>query len=153
MASGTGLHSKNGFPWLARAAAFGALLAEALALAPADQPRPGQLLKGKDAFGDWKEDQPGIRRLIRPEDLPSKGPSVPNQVKVVPRPPDAKPRVPAGFTVELVAEGLPGPRVIRPAPNGDLFVADSKSNTVRVYRVPAGTAKPTQTSTFAKDLH
>jgi len=153
MASGTGLHSKDGFPWLARAAAFGALLAGALALAPADQPRPGQLLKGKDAFGDWKEDQPGIRRLIRPEDLPSKGPSVPNQVKVVPRPPDAKPRVPAGFTVELVAEGLPGPRVIRPAPNGDLFVADSKSNTVRVYRVPAGTAKPTQTSTFAKDLH
>jgi hypothetical protein len=61
--------------------------------------------------------------------------------------------VPAGFTVELVAEGLPGPRVIRRAPNGDLFVADSKSNTIRVYRVPPGSAKPAQSSTFAKDLH
>jgi glucose/arabinose dehydrogenase len=105
MASGTDLHWKNGFPWLARAAAFGGLLAGALALAPADPPRPGELLKGKAAFGDWKEDQPGVRRLIRPEDLPAKGPGVPNQVKVVPRTPDAKPRVPAGFRVELVAGG------------------------------------------------
>ena len=31
----------------------------------ADQP----LLTGKDAFGDWKADKPGARRLIKPDDL------------------------------------------------------------------------------------
>jgi glucose/arabinose dehydrogenase len=143
---------RSRFPGPARAAAVTGLLVGVLALASAARPQPGQTLRGKDAFGDWSEDQPGVRRLIRPEDLPAKGPSVPNQVKVVARTPDAKPRVPAGFTVELVAEGLPGPRVIRRAPNGDLFVADSKSNTIRVYRVPPGSAKPAESSVYAKDL-
>ena len=35
-------------------------------------------------------------------------------------PAGAKPRVPEGFSVELVASGLAQPRVIRVAPNGDL---------------------------------
>jgi glucose/arabinose dehydrogenase len=153
MALETVLQSKRRVGVAARFAALAALVGGIVALAPAARPQPGQVLRGKDAFGDWSEDQPGVRRLIRPEDLPAKGPSVPNKVEVVPRAPDARPRVPAGFTVELVAEGLPGPRVIRPAPNGDLFVADSKSNTIRVYRVPPGSAKPSESSVFAEGLH
>jgi glucose/arabinose dehydrogenase len=39
------------------------------------------------------------------------------------------------------------------APNGDLFVADSASNTVRVLRVPAGSALPTQKGIFARGLY
>jgi sugar lactone lactonase YvrE len=34
------------------------------------------------------------------------------------------PKVPAGFSVNLFAEGLKGPRLLRTAPNGDIFVAD-----------------------------
>jgi glucose/arabinose dehydrogenase len=39
------------------------------------------------------------------------------------------------------------------APNGDLFVADSLTNAVRVYRVPAGSAKPEKDEVFARDLY
>lgn len=28
------------------------------------------VLTGKEAFGDWRQDKPGVRRLIRPQDLP-----------------------------------------------------------------------------------
>ncbi|TIT89197.1 MAG: sorbosone dehydrogenase family protein, partial [Mesorhizobium sp.] len=33
----------------------------------ADQP----VLTGSKAFGDWKADRPGVRRLIKPQDLPA----------------------------------------------------------------------------------
>ena len=68
-------------------------------------------------------------------------------------PASAKPQVPAGFLVEMVTSGLSEPRVIRPAPNGDLFVAGSASNTVRVLRVPADSAKPTKDEVFASGLY
>jgi glucose/arabinose dehydrogenase len=38
------------------------------------------------------------------------------------------------------------------APNGDLFVADSASNTIHVLRVPSGTASPTKNEVFASGL-
>jgi hypothetical protein len=43
---------------------------------------PGEaakVLRGNAAFGDWREDAPGIRRLIRIADLPEIGPEVTNQ--------------------------------------------------------------------------
>jgi len=42
---------------------------------------------------------------------------------------------------------------MRVAPNGDLFVADSKTNMIRVFRIPDGSAKPTEDSVFAIGLH
>jgi hypothetical protein len=30
----------------------------------------GQVLQGAAAFGSWRDDKPGVRRLIRPDDLP-----------------------------------------------------------------------------------
>ena len=68
-------------------------------------------------------------------------------------PSGAKPEVPAGFSVELVASYIASPRAIRMAPNGDLFVADSAANAVRVFRVPPGSAKPTSAEVFASDLY
>jgi hypothetical protein len=35
-----------------------------------------QTLTGKSAFGTWRDDNPGRRRLIRPEDLPAISASV-----------------------------------------------------------------------------
>jgi glucose/arabinose dehydrogenase len=67
-------------------------------------------------------------------------------------PPGAKPRVPPGFLVEMVASGYAGPRAIRVAPNGDLFFADSASNSIHVLRVPSGTASPTKNEVFASGL-
>jgi glucose/arabinose dehydrogenase len=134
------------------AATLGLLACGSVVAAPADESN-GQLLRGKAAFGGWEQDKPGLRRQLTPKDLPPIGKSTPNFVEVVPMPAGAKPRVPAGFSVDMVTSGLANPRVIRVAPNGDLFVADSGSNTVRVLRVPAGSAKPTKDEVFASGLY
>jgi glucose/arabinose dehydrogenase len=128
------------------------MLAGAGALRAAAEDGSGTLLKGKAAFGSWRQDKPGLRRLIKPQDLPPVGKSTPNFSEVAPVPPGAKPRVPPGFLVEMVASGYAGPRAIRVAPNGDLFFADSASNTIHVLRVPSGTASPTKNEVFASGL-
>jgi len=94
-------------------------------------------------------DQPGVRREITLADLPQPKPdeAVNNTSHVVPRPADSWPVAPDGFKVTLYAGGdaapmqradnkehmqLSGgtftmPRLIRTAPNGDLFLADSRA--------------------------
>ncbi|CDX37476.1 NHL repeat containing protein [Mesorhizobium plurifarium] len=116
----------------------------------ADQP----LLSGEKAFGDWKADRPGVRRLLKPQDQPKPDAteSASNGGGVTDRPEDAKPKLPPGFSAELIASGIENPRVVRVAPNGDLFVADSRANQVRVYRLAEGSAKPAKESIFAKGL-
>lgn len=111
----------------------------------------GGVLKGSAAFGDWKADRPGVRRLITERDLPAPSPqtSAVENSRIVARPDGARPAVPDGFTVELVASGLRNPRNARIAPNGDLFVADSEANAIRVYRMTPGSATPAETGTFA----
>src|SRR5689334_11368159 len=93
-------------------------------------------LRGKDAFGNWQSDAPGTIRLIRPEDLPRPGasPSVANVSRVVPRPDNAMPKVPEGFKIALFAQGLSGPRILRTAPIGAIFVAETRANPFRVLR-------------------
>jgi len=112
-------------------------------------------LQGKEAFGGWQRDRPGTLRLIRPEDLPKPGatPAAANVSRVVPRPRGATPQVPAGFKVELFAQGLSGPRTIRVAPNGDIFVAETRAGRIRVFRAADGVARPTSNSIFASGLH
>jgi glucose/arabinose dehydrogenase len=112
----------------------------------------GQLLKGTAALGGWQQDRPGLRRLITPQDLPPITESTPSFAEVVPPPAGAKPSVPDGFSVDLVASGIAGARAIRLAPNGDLFVAASQSNSVRVFRVASGSAKPSKSEVFADGL-
>ena len=128
------------------------MLAGAGAMRAAAEDGSGTLLKGKAAFGSWQQDKPGLRRLIKPQDLPPVGKSTPNFSEVAPMPPGAKPRVPPGFLVEMVASGYAGPRAIRVAPNGDLFFADSASNSIHVLRVPSATASPTKNEVFASGL-
>lgn len=112
-------------------------------------------LVGKDAFVSWQEAKPGVSYLIKPGDLPAPfaTEAASNAPGVVPMPKDAKPVVADGFTVEMVADGFEQPRVIRTAPNGDLFVADSSANTINVIRVARDSAKPTEKSVFATDLN
>jgi hypothetical protein len=63
------------------------------------------LRNGAAAFGDWRTDRPGIRRLIKPRDLPAPdmAESVRNAVRVVHRTNEQKPIVPNGFEVNLFA--------------------------------------------------
>jgi hypothetical protein len=62
----------------------------------------GQVLRGQAAMGDWRDDKPGLRRLITAGDLPAVAKPTTGQAKVVPMPPDARPQLPDGFTAELV---------------------------------------------------
>ena len=112
-------------------------------------------LVGLAAFGDWRSDKPGLRRIIKPEDLPKPGAtaSVANFPHVVPRLSTAVPQVPPGFKVELFAEGLSGPREMRVAPNGDIFVAETSAGRIRVLRAADGDSKPSVDEIFASGLN
>lgn len=121
---------------------------------PATQ-KPGSVLKGKAALGDWTTDAPGVRRLITTADLPEPFAtrSVDNGPRRVPRPDGAWPQVPAGFKVEEFSTGLENPRLIRTAPNGDIFVAESYPGRIRVLRAADGASKPEANEIFAADLN
>jgi glucose/arabinose dehydrogenase len=112
----------------------------------------GQVLQGAAAFGGWRDDKPGVRRLITAQDLPPVSKESQGLAQVVPIPAGAKPQLPPGFSAELVTPALRNARVIRVAPNGDLFVASSMSNSVHVLRIPPGSAKPQTISEFATGL-
>ena len=113
------------------------------------------LRQGKDAFGSWQLDKPGTARLIRPQDLPEPGAtrSAANVSRVVPKPDGAAPKVPPGFKIDLFAKGLDGPRIIRAAPNGDIFVAETDAGRIRVLRATDGSSKPTANEVYATGLH
>jgi len=114
------------------------------------------VLKGHEAFGGWHKDRPGVRRLLRllkPEDQPPIGKSTSKWAESVKRSKRAKPLAPEGFAVDLVASGLADPCVIRVAPNGDLFVADSEANTIRDYRIPSGSGRLVKSDVYASGLN
>ncbi len=104
--------------------------------------------------GDWRGDAPGVMHSIAPDALPPPFAtrSSSNTPSVIARPAGAMPRVPPGFTVGLFAEGLNAPRIVRVAPNGDIFVAESQSGRIRVLRAADGAARPTLNRLFASGL-
>ncbi len=126
-----------------------------LGLAQAGASAQQAALQGQDAFGDWRTNKPGVVREITPKDLPRPGatPSAGNPPRIAPRPADAMPQVPDGFAVALFAEGLSGPRTLRVAPNGDIFVAETSAGRIRVLRAADGAAKPSVNEVFASGLN
>jgi glucose/arabinose dehydrogenase len=136
-------------------------------------------ITGQDAFADWTQEKPGISRKITLSDLPDprSAESVRNQPRIVARPADAWPLAPPGFKVTLYAGGDNGPspspdqqhaqqphtgapptgtfrqpRLIRTAPNGDLFLADSAAGTIFVMRGVGGDGKASIVQPFATGL-
>ena len=109
----------------------------------------------KAPFTDFRYEQPGKIRKITLKDLPAPFASTSsgNGPKLVPRPEKAWPLVPEGFKVELYASGLDEPRLIRTAPNGDFFVAESHTGEIRVFRGITAEGKPEQGEIFATGLN
>jgi glucose/arabinose dehydrogenase len=105
-------------------------------------------------FTDFRYEAPGRSRKITVNDLPAPYAthSAGNGPDVVARPDGVLPKAPAGFKVNLFAEGLHTPRVIRQAPNGDMFLAESGNGQIRIYRGITADGKPAQTAVFATDL-
>jgi glucose/arabinose dehydrogenase len=105
-------------------------------------------------FTDFRGQRPGAVHHITAKGLPPPGAtrSSVNDARLIPRPHDAWPQAPAGFQVQLYADHLANPRLIRTAPNGDVFVAESKANLVRVFRGVGADGKAKQTEVFATGL-
>ncbi len=112
----------------------------------------GKVLTGAAAMTDWTGDAPGVRRKITVADLPP-----PNQTRsanngpdVVARPAAAQLHVPPGFKIEEYARGFRDPRFLLTAPNGDLFVTESRANQIRVLRDTNGDGKPDLNQLFTE---
>jgi len=90
--------------------------------------------------------------LIADLPAPYATPSAGNGAHLVTRPDGLLPQASAGFKVNLYAHGLSRPRVMRRAPNGDLFVAESDGGRIRVFRGLDAQGKPQQAQVFASDL-
>ncbi|MGC4043348.1 MAG: sorbosone dehydrogenase family protein [Armatimonas sp.] len=131
----------------------GALESPASAAEP--KKAPGDVLTGQAALGDWTTDAPGVRRKITTADLPKPfdTDSARNFPRLVARPAGAMPHVPQGFKVEEFTTGLNNPRKIVVAPNGDLFIAESGPNRVRVLRDADNDGKPEVNQVFAEGLN
>ena len=109
---------------------------------------------GLDAMGDWQGDAPGVTRLIRPGDLaaPYATRSRSNGPGVVARPAGAVPKVPAGAEAAVFATGLQSTRILRTAPNGDIFVSESGGGRIQVLRPTADGRAPAVSQVFADGL-
>ncbi|MDE3174525.1 MAG: PQQ-dependent sugar dehydrogenase [Pseudomonadota bacterium] len=111
-------------------------------------------LTGQAAFGDWRIDAPGLRFRITPADLPPPNatPSTANPPIETSRPDGVLPKAPFGFAVDVIAQGLNQPRVMRTAPNGDIFLAESGTGRVMVIRGADAADTPVETGVFADKL-
>ncbi len=80
--------------------------------------------------------------------------SATNPPRVASRPADAKLRTPPGFQVTTWAEGgFEEPRWLALAPNGDLFLADSRAGRIIVLRDAKNSGNATERFTFAEGLN
>lgn len=125
--------------------------------APPAAPTVAEKLKApppSPPFTDFRYEKPGTVRKITVKDLPAPYAtrSAGNGPQIVARPEGAWPQVPEGFKVELYAAGLDNPRIIHTAPNGDIFVAETKAGDIRVFRGITPNGKPAQMAVFASGL-
>jgi glucose/arabinose dehydrogenase len=92
-----------------------------------------------------------VHKGIDPKTLPPPDTANPanNGPKMIPQPEGTPLKVPAGFKVDLYAEGLNNPRWITVAPNGDAFVVESRANRISVFRDADGDGKPEMKQTWA----
>jgi len=105
-------------------------------------------------FVDYRGEAPGRRHHIRASDLPAPyaTDAVRNGPSLIGRPDGAWPQAPKGFAVTLYAERLSNPRLLRTAPNGDLFVAESGPGRIKVLRGVGADGKAKSVSVFATGL-
>lgn len=106
-------------------------------------------------FSDYRTQAPGVRHEITVSDLPEpdRSASARNDPDLIDRPADAWPQAPEGFEVHVYATELENPRLVRMAPNGDLFVAESDPGRIRILRGVSGDGGAERVETFAEGLN
>jgi glucose/arabinose dehydrogenase len=105
-------------------------------------------------FTDFRSQSPGRVHRIELRDLPPPfaTPSADAPSQIIERPANAWPKAPAGFSVQLYASGFHNPRLIRAAPNGDVFLAESQPGNIKVLRGIDAKGSAQQVVTFASGL-
>jgi len=103
---------------------------------------------------DWRNDAPGLVHRIDVATLPAPyaTPSNRNSPQLVPRPANAKLALPAGFEVDVLTSEVQGPRVMRIAPNSDIFVTEARAGRIKVLRATADGTAIARAEVFAQDL-
>jgi glucose/arabinose dehydrogenase len=115
---------------------------------------PTPVTSRKTDPGDWRNAAPGVKHHITLADLPPpySTRSAGNGPDVVRQPANATLSVPTGFKVGLFVAGLSNPRLMRVAPNGDIFVAETNRNRIRVLRAADGAWAPSVNQVFVEGL-
>jgi glucose/arabinose dehydrogenase len=116
---------------------------------------PAKTLTGRAAIVTSSGINPGTFRKITYADLPKPFMTQSSTLRsqIAPRPAGVLPQAPAGFHVSLFADGLSEPRVIRVAPNGDIFVAETQAGQIRAFRGTSPDGKARESSVFAGGFH
>ena len=127
-------------------------------------------------FADYAQQKPGAIHKIALADLPEphQAEAVDNGPSLVPRPEGVWPQAPVGYKVTLYAGGDAAPmkrsenkqqitsahegtfvmpRLMRSAPNGDLFLSDSQAGTIFVLRGTTPDGHASQIEKFATGLN
>ena len=132
-------------PWLPLALVLAIAGGAALAAEP--------VLTGDAAYGGWSKDAPGITRHLTSADLPPPYAtrSVAGGASLIGRPDGVRPKAPPGFTVEAFATGLAAPRLLRTAPDGEVFVAETGQGVIAILH-DSGRGRPAAVRTYAQGL-
>jgi glucose/arabinose dehydrogenase len=140
------------FSWLAVAIV---VIGVFITILHAGSKKDSNTITGAAAFHGYNLEKPGTHWKLTVADLPAPNlvESIDNGPNLIARPQDAWPQAPKGFQVTLYASELDRPRLIRTAPNGDLFVALSEAGKIAVFRGVGKDGKPEKAEIFASDLH
>jgi glucose/arabinose dehydrogenase len=130
-----------------------------MALAPAPAPKSAESAPittpaPTPPFTDFRFEVPGKQRKITAADLPQPyaTASAGTGPKIVARPANVLPKAPDGFKVEQFASGIPGPRLLRTAPNGDVFAALTSAGKIALFRGISSDGKAEKSAIFASGL-
>jgi glucose/arabinose dehydrogenase len=102
----------------------------------------------------WQNDAPGRVHRIDVAGLPAPfaTPSARDFPAITPKPGDATLKLPPGFKVDVFTRDIDGPRVMRVAPNGDIFVAETQQGRIKVLKPAADGTSVTSSTVFASGL-
>jgi glucose/arabinose dehydrogenase len=106
------------------------------------------------AQSKWQDDAPGRVHRIDVAKLPAPfaTESARQFPRIIPKPDAASLKLPPGFKIDVFTRDIEGPRVMRIAPNGDIFVAEERSGRVKVLRPSADGASVASAATFVAGL-
>jgi len=129
--------------WLSSSTALCLLLAP-LAVAP----------NSAGAQSRWQDDAPGRTHRIDVAKLPAPfaTASARDFPAIQPKPGEATLKLPPGFKIDVFTRDVDGPRVMRVAPNGDIFVAETGQGRIKVLKPSADGATVASSTVYATGL-